>query len=117
MDWPNLTDRDAERLEDSINQAEEYKQKLGIFRSGLIPPELRWLQLAAHETYDSLSPRELEVFIMRTKQHTFPIIAHALDIKQRYSLFFKSCQVIPIDKDPKNMENNELYQQIVKKIN
>ena len=44
-------------------------------------------------------------------------IAHALDIKQRYSLFFKSCQVIPIDKDPKNMENNELYQQIVKKIN
>jgi len=80
MDWPNLTDRDAERLEDSINQAEEYTRKLGIFRSGLIPPELRWLQLAAHETYDSLSPRELEVFIMRTKQHTFPTIASALDI-------------------------------------
>ena len=80
MDWPNLTDRDAERLEDSIDQAEEYTRKLGIFRSGLISPELRWLQLAAHETYDSLSPRELEVFIMRTKQHTFPVIASALEI-------------------------------------
>jgi len=80
MDWPNLTDRDTERLGEAIDQAEEYKRKLAIFRSGLIPPELRWLQLAAHETYDSLSPRELEVFKMRTKQHTFPVIAQVLDI-------------------------------------
>ena len=80
MDWPNLTNRDAERLEEAIDQAEEYKRKLAIFRSGLIPSELRWLQLAAHETYDSLSPRELEVFKMRTRQHTFPVIAHALNI-------------------------------------
>mgnify|MGYP003135030313 CR=1 FL=1 len=80
MDWPNLTDRDAERLEDAIDLAEEYKVKLAVFRSGLIPPEHRWLQLAAHETYDSLSSREREVFIMRTKKHTFPIIAQALDI-------------------------------------
>ena len=43
-------------------------------------------------------------------------IAHALKIKQRYSLFFKSCQVIPIDKDPKNMSNEELLQNIIDKI-
>ena len=44
-------------------------------------------------------------------------ISHALEIKQRYSLFFESCQVIPIDKDPKNMNNDELLQKIVNKIN
>ena len=39
--------------------------------------------------------------------------AHALKIKNRYSLFFKSCRVIAIDKDPKNMSDDELVQKIV----
>jgi hypothetical protein len=39
--------------------------------------------------------------------------AHALKIKNRYSLFFKSCQVIAIDKDPKNMSDDELVQKII----
>ena len=39
--------------------------------------------------------------------------AHALRIKQRYSLFFNSCQVISIDKDPKNMGNDELIHKII----
>ena len=80
MDWPNLTDTDQERLEDAIDLGEEFRTKLMIFRSGLIDPEYRWLQLEAHKIYDSLSVRELEVFKMRTKQHTFPQIASALEI-------------------------------------
>ncbi len=44
-------------------------------------------------------------------------IAHALKIKQQYSLFFEHCEVIPIDKDPKNMNNNELLQKIINKLN
>ncbi len=41
---------------------------------------------------------------------------HALKIKQRYSLFFNSCQVISIDKDPKNMGNEELINKIITPI-
>ena len=41
---------------------------------------------------------------------------HALKIKQRYSLFFNSCQVISIDKDPKNMGNDELINKIINLI-
>ncbi len=39
--------------------------------------------------------------------------AHALKIKHRYSLFFKSCRVIPIDKDPKDMSDDELVKKII----
>ena len=42
--------------------------------------------------------------------------AHALKIKQKYSLFFKSCQVIPVDKDPKNMTDKEVIKNIITKI-
>ena len=79
-EWHNLSDADATLLEDAIIQSEEFAEKLAIFRSGLIPPEQRWLQLNAHESYDKLSMRELEVFKMRTLKHTFPVIAEALDI-------------------------------------
>jgi len=80
MDWPNLTDTDQERLEEAIDLGEEFREKLLIFRSGLIDQKYRWLQLEAHKIYDSLSVRELEVFKMRTRQHTFPQIASALEI-------------------------------------
>ena len=43
-------------------------------------------------------------------------ISHALKIKHRYSLFFKSCQVIPIDKDPKDMSDDELVKKIVSNV-
>ena len=79
-EWHNLSDADATLLEDAIIQSEEFAEKLAIFRSGLIPPEQRLLQLTAHEIYDKLSMRELEVFKMRTLKHTFPVIAEALDI-------------------------------------
>jgi hypothetical protein len=42
--------------------------------------------------------------------------AHALKIKQKYSLFFKSCQVIPVDEDPKNMSNENIINNIITKI-
>ena len=42
--------------------------------------------------------------------------AHALKIKHRYSLFFKSCRVIPIDKDPKDMSDDELVKKIISYI-
>jgi len=80
--WTILTDADTDRLIDAIDQADEYIQKMIAFRSGLIPSELRWLQLAAHEFYDSFSPRELEVFKMRCQKHTYPIIADELGISE-----------------------------------
>jgi len=40
-------------------------------------------------------------------------ISHALKIKHRYSLFFKSCRVIPIDKDPKDMNDDELVKKVI----
>lgn len=43
-------------------------------------------------------------------------ISHALKIKHRYSLFFKSCRVIPIDKDPKDMSDDELVKKIISYI-
>ncbi len=79
-EWHNLSDADAALLEDAIDQSEEYMKKLAIFRSGLIPPDQRWLQINAHEIYDKLSTRELAVFEMRTLQHTFPVIAQALGV-------------------------------------
>ncbi len=82
MDWPIVTDADYERLIESIDLGDEMFQKLAIFRSGLIAPEMRQWQLAAHEAYDTLSKRELEVFKMRLKSHSFPIIADALEISE-----------------------------------
>ena len=78
--WHNLSDADADLLEEAIDQSTEFKEKLAIFQSGLIPTEMRWLQLSAHHIYDQLSERERIVFKMRTNQHTFPSIATKLDI-------------------------------------
>ena len=76
-EWHNIT---YDSLDEAIEQAREYNEKMAIFRSGLIPIDQRWLQIAAHHIYDTLSERELTVFKMRTNQHSFPSIAMALDI-------------------------------------
>ena len=78
--WHTITDADADRLLDAMDQADEYVQKMLVFRSGLIPPPLRWLQLSAHQFYDLLSPRELQVFILRCRNHTFPEIAEVVGV-------------------------------------
>ena len=80
MDYPLITKKDYERLLESIDLGDEFFKKLMVFRSGLIPPHLRHWQLKAHLAYDTLSSRELEVFRMRLKSHTFPMIASALGI-------------------------------------
>jgi DNA-binding NarL/FixJ family response regulator len=85
--WTTLTDADADRLIDAIDLANEFTIKLAIFRSGLIPPELRWLQSKAHEFYDDFSEQELKVFKMRCQKHTYPIIATELGISE------SSCKV------------------------
>lgn len=82
MDWPIITEADYERLIESIDLGDEYFRKLTIFRSGLIEPSMRHWQLSAHEAYDSLSERELQVFKMRLKSHSFPLIAEVLEISE-----------------------------------
>jgi len=79
-DWPLLTDADQERLEECITLSESFKWKLNVFTSGLLPEKDRWLQKAAYRAYDSLSKRELQVFKLRCKLITFPLIAEQLDI-------------------------------------
>jgi DNA-binding NarL/FixJ family response regulator len=85
--WHNLTDADADRLIEAIDQADEYLQKMIVFRTGLIPKHLRWLQTSAHEFYDLLSPRELQVFQLRIRKHTFPEIAQVVGVTE------SSCKV------------------------
>tara|TARA_R110001592_G_C12922284_1_gene728646 strand:+ start:168 stop:488 length:321 start_codon:yes stop_codon:yes gene_type:complete len=85
--WYTLCDDDSDRLIDAIDQADEFSQKMIIFRSGLISPELRWLQQQAYEFYDKMSQRELSVFKMRCQHHTYPIIAAELEISE------SSCKV------------------------
>ena len=79
-EFPLLTDADQERLEDAITLSTSFRFKLNIFNSGLIPPEQRWLQHAAHRAYDNLSQRELQVFKLRCKMLTFPLIGEQLAI-------------------------------------
>ena len=79
-DWEMLTDKNAEMLTDSQDLRLEFVEKLHIFSSGLIEPEERKWQLAAHEAYDTLSVRERQVFKLRLKLMTFPHIAQGLDI-------------------------------------
>jgi DNA-binding NarL/FixJ family response regulator len=81
-DWYTLTDLDAERLERAITQSEEYAEKLAIFTSAFIAPDLRYLQLAAHQIYDDLSKREKTVFEMKLKGHECTHIARALKISR-----------------------------------
>ena len=82
MDWPIITEADYERLIESIDLGDEFFRKLAIFRAGLIEPHMRHWQLSAHEAYDSLSQRELQVFKMRLKSHSFPLIADNLEISE-----------------------------------
>lgn len=81
-DWYTLTDADAERLESAITQSEEYATKMAIFASAFIPPEMRYLQLAAHQIYDELSEREKQVFEMKLKGHECTHIAIELEISR-----------------------------------
>ena len=79
-EFPLLTDADQERLENAITLSTSFRFKLNIFNSGLIPPDQRWLQRAAHKAYDNLSERELQVFKLRCKMITFPLIGEQLAI-------------------------------------
>jgi|TARA_R100001530_G_scaffold115801_1_gene82789 DNA-binding CsgD family transcriptional regulator len=79
-EFPLLTDADQERLESAITQSTAFRWKLNVFNSGLIPPEERWLQFAAHRAYDNLSRRELQVFKLRCKMISFPLIGEQLEI-------------------------------------
>jgi DNA-binding NarL/FixJ family response regulator len=80
--WHNLTDSDTDRLLSAIEHQDDVLKKLIVFRSGLIPKELRWLQLKAHEFYDLLSERELQVFKLRVRSHTFPEIAAVVGVTE-----------------------------------
>ena len=80
--WHNITDEETDRLLSAIEHQDTVLQKLIVFRSGLIPKELRWLQLSAHEFYDLMSDRELQVFKMRVRSHTFPEIAEVLGVTE-----------------------------------
>ena len=79
-EFPLLTDKDQAILEDAITLSASFRFKLNIFNSGLIPPEKRWLQFAAHKAYDILSERELQVFKLRCKMISFPLIGEQLKI-------------------------------------
>ena len=76
----NITDADLARLEDAVLLAEEYSEKLGLFKSGFISPELRRFQIAAYAIYDICSDRQLEVCHLRLKNFTFREIGEALGI-------------------------------------
>jgi len=80
--WHNITDEDTDRLLNAIEHQDKVLQKLIVFRSGLIPKEMRWLQLKAHEFYDLLSKRELQVFKLRVRSHTFPEIASVVGVTE-----------------------------------
>ncbi|BAQ90736.1 transcriptional regulator [uncultured Mediterranean phage uvMED] len=82
MSWVELTDTDAERLVSAITRSKNFANKMAIFQTGFIAPKHRWLQTSAHDLYDVLSKRERQVFAMRIQQHTFPIIAEALQISE-----------------------------------
>ena len=113
MDFPLLTDRDYERLLESIDLRDEFFQKLAVFRSGLIDSSLREWQLKAHKAYDTLSERELEVFKMRLKSHTFPMIASSLGIsdssaKTYWRRALKKCwDLFPTDVNESSINENQ----------
>jgi len=78
MDW--ISEDSMEALEEAMDLATEYSDKMRAFRSGLIEPELRKFQLAAHQAYDLFSSREKTVFMMRLKNHSFPLIASQIGV-------------------------------------
>tara|TARA_R110002020_G_scaffold177887_1_gene370651 strand:+ start:2323 stop:2667 length:345 start_codon:yes stop_codon:yes gene_type:complete len=111
-EFPLLTDADQERLEDAITLSTSFRFKLNIFNSGLIPPEKRWLQYAAHKAYDNLSDRELQVFKLRCKMITFPLIGEQLDIstssaKTYWRRALMKCAVLWESSNPLLVEDEE----------
>jgi DNA-binding NarL/FixJ family response regulator len=80
--WSNLTDENTDKWLHAINRADRYHLRMLVFRSGMIEPELRNLQLAAHKFYDLMSPQELRVFKQRTLGHTFVDIAVEMQITE-----------------------------------
>ena len=80
--WSNLTDENTDKWLHAIDRADRYHRMMLIFRSGMIEPELRYLQLAAHTFYDMMSPQELRVFKQRTLGHTFVDIAKEMQITE-----------------------------------
>jgi len=111
-EFPLLTDADQEILERSITLSTSFRFKLNIFNSGLIPPEKRWLQRAAHKAYDNLSERELQVFQLRCKMLTFPLIGEQLDIstssaKTYWRRALMKCAILWESSDPLLIEDEE----------
>lgn len=78
MEW--ITEEHMKPIGEAIDLAEDFSEKMSVFRSGLIDRDLRWYQLAAHRAYDLLSSREKEVFMMRLRNHSFPLIADQLGV-------------------------------------
>ena len=80
--WSNLTDENTDKWLHAIDRADRYHLQMLVFRSGLIEPHLRHLQISAHKFYDLLSPQELRVFKQRTLGHTFVNIAIEMEITE-----------------------------------
>jgi len=80
--WSNLTDENTDKWLHAIDRADRYHLQMLVFRSGLIEPHLRHLQISAHRFYDLLSPQELRVFKQRTLGHTFVSIASEMEITE-----------------------------------
>ena len=80
--WSNLTDDNTDKWLHAIDRADRYHVQMLVFRSGLIDPDLRHLQISAHAFYDLMSPQELRVFKQRTLGHTFVDIAVEMEITE-----------------------------------
>jgi|TARA_R100000773_G_scaffold40044_1_gene35839 DNA-binding NarL/FixJ family response regulator len=80
--WSNLTDENTDKWLHAIDRADRYHTMILVFRSGLIEPSLRHLQLAAHQFYDRMSPQELRVFKERIRGHAFVDIAQEMEITE-----------------------------------
>lgn len=111
-EFPLLTDKDQAKLEDAITLSTAFRFKLNIFNSGLIPPEQRWLQFSAHRAYDNLSERELQVFKLRCKMISFPLIGEQLKIstssaKTYWRRALMKCAVLWESSDPVLLEEEE----------
>ena len=111
-EFPLLTDADQQILEDAINQSSAFRWKLNVFNSGLIPTKDRWLQFAAHKAYDNLSERERQVFNLRCKMISFPLIGEQLTIstssaKTYWRRALAKCAVLWESSDPVYIEEEE----------
>ncbi len=111
-EFPLLTDADQDRLEDAITLSSSFRFKLNIFNSGLIPKDQRWLQFAAHKAFDTLSERELQVFKLRCKMLSFPLIGEQLKVstssaKTYWRRALMKCAILWESSDPLLVEDEE----------